>query len=225
MDAAVLAEPPQLGQSVLEEGPHVPAGTSRRLACDASRVVMRHDRTGGWWKSGPERGRSRRRCGGRSSIGTRPAASRAVTSGSPRGITCGTGRTAGRRSCRTSRCSAAGITARCTRRATRSSDYPTETAVSAAGWPALPDVPPPPGVPADPAGAIRRRTPRRGSPSMRARDLPGGRERLDVGRAIDVLHPLAARVRSTRVATGAWLGRARRLRPRSRSRPGAGSGR
>src|SRR5712692_11833507 len=30
------------GQSVLEDGTRVPAGTSRRLACDASRVVMRH---------------------------------------------------------------------------------------------------------------------------------------------------------------------------------------
>jgi len=35
-----------LGQSVLEDGPRVPAGTSQRLACDASRVVMRHDADG-----------------------------------------------------------------------------------------------------------------------------------------------------------------------------------
>ena len=46
VDAAVLADPEQPGQSVLEEGSHVPAGTSRRLACDASRVVMRHDGEG-----------------------------------------------------------------------------------------------------------------------------------------------------------------------------------
>jgi hypothetical protein len=46
VDAAVLADPEQPGQSVLEEGSHVPAGTSRRLACDASRVVMRHDEDG-----------------------------------------------------------------------------------------------------------------------------------------------------------------------------------
>jgi hypothetical protein len=31
---------------VLEDGARVPAGTSQRLACDASRVVMRHDRDG-----------------------------------------------------------------------------------------------------------------------------------------------------------------------------------
>jgi hypothetical protein len=42
----VLADPVQPGQSVLEEGSHVPAGTSQRLACDASRVVMRHDAEG-----------------------------------------------------------------------------------------------------------------------------------------------------------------------------------
>ncbi|HSE04796.1 MAG TPA: DUF222 domain-containing protein, partial [Methylomirabilota bacterium] len=46
VDAAVLADPVQTGQSVLEEGGHVSAETSRRLACDASRVVMRHDEAG-----------------------------------------------------------------------------------------------------------------------------------------------------------------------------------
>jgi hypothetical protein len=46
VDAAVLADPAQPGQSVLEDGAHVPAGTSRRLACDASRVVVRHDEKG-----------------------------------------------------------------------------------------------------------------------------------------------------------------------------------
>ena len=46
VDAAVLADPDQPGQSVLEEGPRVSAETSRRLACDASRVVMQHDADG-----------------------------------------------------------------------------------------------------------------------------------------------------------------------------------
>jgi 5-methylcytosine-specific restriction endonuclease McrA len=46
VDAAVLADLEQPGQSVLEEGGHVSAETSRRLACDASRVVMRHDDEG-----------------------------------------------------------------------------------------------------------------------------------------------------------------------------------
>jgi hypothetical protein len=43
VDAPVLADPAEPGQSVLEEGGNVSAETSRRLACDASRVVMRHD--------------------------------------------------------------------------------------------------------------------------------------------------------------------------------------
>ncbi len=46
VDAEVLADAEQLGQSVLEDGARVPAGTSQRLACDASRVVMRHDPDG-----------------------------------------------------------------------------------------------------------------------------------------------------------------------------------
>jgi hypothetical protein len=46
VDAPVLADPAAAGQSVLEDGDHVSAETSRRLACDASRVVMRHDADG-----------------------------------------------------------------------------------------------------------------------------------------------------------------------------------
>ena len=34
------------GQSAFENGAHVPAGTSRRIACDASKVVMTHDSAG-----------------------------------------------------------------------------------------------------------------------------------------------------------------------------------
>jgi 5-methylcytosine-specific restriction endonuclease McrA len=46
IDAQALAEPEQPGQSVMEDGARVSAETSRRLACDASRVVMRHDDAG-----------------------------------------------------------------------------------------------------------------------------------------------------------------------------------
>jgi len=46
VDAEVLADPEAPGQSVLEGGVRVPAGTSQRLACDASRVVMRQDAKG-----------------------------------------------------------------------------------------------------------------------------------------------------------------------------------
>jgi hypothetical protein len=46
VDGPVLTDPDQPGQSVLEEGARVSAETSRRLACDAGRVVMRHDADG-----------------------------------------------------------------------------------------------------------------------------------------------------------------------------------
>ncbi len=46
VDAPVLADPGQPGQSVLEDGAGVSAETSQRLACDASRVVMQHGRDG-----------------------------------------------------------------------------------------------------------------------------------------------------------------------------------
>jgi 5-methylcytosine-specific restriction endonuclease McrA len=46
VDAPALTDPEQPGQSVLEDGARVSAETSRRLACDASRVVMRHDEAG-----------------------------------------------------------------------------------------------------------------------------------------------------------------------------------
>src|SRR5215475_3029659 len=46
VDAPALADPDQPGQSVLEDGARVSAETSRRLACDAGRVVMRHDEDG-----------------------------------------------------------------------------------------------------------------------------------------------------------------------------------
>jgi hypothetical protein len=46
VDAEVLANADAPGQSVLEGRARVPAGTSQRLACDASRVVVRHDADG-----------------------------------------------------------------------------------------------------------------------------------------------------------------------------------
>src|SRR5438067_4901985 len=46
VDAAVLADADAPGQSVLEDSAYVPAETSQRLACDASRVVIRHDTDG-----------------------------------------------------------------------------------------------------------------------------------------------------------------------------------
>src|SRR5947209_13642586 len=46
VDAPVLAEADAPGESALEHGGRVSAETSRRLACDASRVVMQHGRDG-----------------------------------------------------------------------------------------------------------------------------------------------------------------------------------
>jgi len=46
VDEPVLTDPDAPGQSVLEGGTHVTAVTSRRLACDATRVIMRHDADG-----------------------------------------------------------------------------------------------------------------------------------------------------------------------------------
>src|SRR3989454_4536899 len=46
VDASALADPDQPGQSLLETGARVSAETSRRIACDASGVVMQHGRDG-----------------------------------------------------------------------------------------------------------------------------------------------------------------------------------
>ncbi|HSE95316.1 MAG TPA: DUF222 domain-containing protein, partial [Methylomirabilota bacterium] len=46
VDAAALADPGEPGQSVLDDGAHVPAETSRRLACEATRVELRHGANG-----------------------------------------------------------------------------------------------------------------------------------------------------------------------------------
>jgi hypothetical protein len=46
VDEPALVAPEQSGNSALEGGMRVSAETSRRLACDASRAVMRHDAEG-----------------------------------------------------------------------------------------------------------------------------------------------------------------------------------
>ena len=46
VDAEVLEDPSQPGVSMLEDGRDVSAETSRRLACDAGKVVMKHDAEG-----------------------------------------------------------------------------------------------------------------------------------------------------------------------------------
>ena len=132
VDAPVLADPEAPGQSVLEDGTHVSSETCQRLACDASRVVMRHTADGRVVEVGA-RTRTippalRRVLHHRDRV----AASRAAAVRSVRVITSATGPTAGQPRSRTWRCSVAVITARCTRRVIRWSDSPTASSSSGA---------------------------------------------------------------------------------------------
>ena len=195
VDAAVLADPNQPGQSVLEEGSHVSAETSRRLACDASRVVMRHDEDGRVVEVGAR---------------TRtipPALRRALHHRD--------------RSCRFPGCNIrfgqghhvrhwaqggpttlSNVALLCHRhhRAVHEEGYQIERLSDGAlrfrrpdGRP-LPEVPPAAAVPADPVGALRARHVAEGLRLHARTGLAGWLgERLDVGWAIDVLHPLAMR--------------------------------
>ena len=192
VDAAVLADAEQPGQSVLEDGVRVPAETSQRLACDASRVVMRHDADGRVWRSAPEPGRFRRPYGARSTIVTRDAASRAAGAVRPGPSHPSLGARAGPRRSRTSRCSAGAIIARSTRRATASTDSPTASCSSGDRTGGVPDVPPTPAVPDDPVAALFSANVAHGLHIDAQTARPGWLgERLDVGWAIDVLHPRA----------------------------------
>ena len=195
VDAAVLADPNQPGQSVLEEGSHVSAETSRRLACDASRVVMRHDEDGRVVEVGAR---------------TRtipPALRRALHHRD--------------RSCRFPGCnirfgqghhvrhwaqggpttlSNLALLCHGHHRAVHEEGYQIERLSDGAlrfrrpdGRP-LPEVPPAAAVPADPVGALRARHVADGLRLHARTGLAGWLgERLDVGWAIDVLHPLARR--------------------------------
>ena len=195
VDAAVLADPGQPGQSVLEEGSHVSAETSRRLACDASRVVMRHDAEGRLVEIGAR---------------TRtipPALRRALLHRD--------------RSCRFPGChvrvgqghhvrhwaqggptTLANLVLLCRRhhRAVHEEGYQVDRLADGAmcfrrpdGWP-LPEVPPPAAVPADPVRALRARHQTQGLRLHARTACPQWLgERLDLGWAIGVLHPLATR--------------------------------
>jgi hypothetical protein len=125
VNAAVLADADQPGQSVLEGGARVPAGTSQRLACDASRVVMRHAPDGRVVEVGARTRTIPRRFGARSTIETAPVASRAVGCRSVRDITCVTGRREAPPRSPTWPCSVAATTTPSTRAATSSIESPT----------------------------------------------------------------------------------------------------
>jgi 5-methylcytosine-specific restriction endonuclease McrA len=195
VDAAVLADPERPGQSVLEEGSHVPAGTSQRLACDASRVVMRHDAEGRVVEVGAR---------------TRtipPALRRALQHRD--------------RSCRFPGChvrvaeghhvrhwaqggptALSNLALLCRRhhRAVHEEGYQVVRGPDGAlefrrpnGW-LLPDVPLPAVVPADPVGALQEQHAAQGLRVHARTTCPAWLgEPLDVGWAIGVLHPLATR--------------------------------
>jgi len=193
VDAAALADAEQPGQSVLEDGARVPAETSQRLACDASRVVMRHDEDGRTMEVGA---RTR----------TIPPALRRALHHRDQG-------------CRFPGCrlpfgqghhlhhwaqggptTLSNLALLCRRhhRAVHEEGYRVDRQPDGAlqfrrpDGKLLPDVPAPAAVPADPVEALRAQHdaqglhvhPRTACPSWLG-------ERLDLGYALDVLHPLA----------------------------------
>jgi hypothetical protein len=201
VDAPALADPDQPGQSALEEAAHVPAETSRRLACDASRVVMRHDPDGRVVEIGA---RTR----------TIPPALRRALHHRDRGCRfpgCGLPFGQGhqvRHWALGGPTTLSNLAMLCCRhhRAVHEEGYQVDCQPDGAlrfrrpDGRALPEVPPPVVMPIDPVQALRERHEAQGLRLHARTTRPGWLgERLDVGWAIDVLHPLATRgVGSTR---------------------------
>ena len=197
VDAQALADPNQRGQSVLEGGTRVSAETSQRLACDASRVVMRHDGEGRLVEVGA---RTR----------TIPPALRRALDHRDQGCRfpgCGLRFTQGhhlRHWAHGGPTTLSNLALLCRRhhRAVHEEGYQVARLPDGAlqfrrpnGHP-LPEVPPPAKVPADPIKALHEShdaqglhvTARTGCPTWLG-------EGLNVGWAIDVLHPLAVNSR------------------------------
>ena len=182
------------GQSVLEDGTHVSAETSRRLACDASRVGMRHDEHGHVVEVG-----ARTRT-------ISPALRRALQH-RDRGCRfpgCGLPFGQGhhiRHWAHGGPTTLSNLALLCRRhhRAVHEEGYQVDRAPDGTlsfrmpNGRLLPAVPAPPTVPADPVIAIRARNDAAGIEITTQTSKPGWLgERLNVGYAIDVLHPLAA---------------------------------
>ena len=196
VDAAVLADPDEDGQSVLEDGLRVPAGTSRRLACDASRVVMRHDADGRLLEIGA---RTR----------TIPPALRRALHHRDRGCrfpACGVRVGQGhhiRHWANGGPTTLSNLALLCRRhhRAVHEEGYGVERLPDGElrfrrpDGRIVPEVPRPPEVPADPVAALRARHEANGFVLHARTAMPGWLgEPLDVGYAIDVLHPLATSI-------------------------------
>jgi 5-methylcytosine-specific restriction endonuclease McrA len=193
VDAPVLADPEAPGQSVLEGGTHVPAETSRRLGCDATRVIMRHDADGRIVEVGA---RTR----------TIPPAIRRALHHRDRGCRfpgCGVSFGQGhhlRHWANGGPTTLSNLAMLCRRhhRAVHEEGYQVERQPDGElrfrrpdGRP-LPDVPPPSAIPNDPVQTLRARNEAAGLHLHARTTCPGWLgEPLDVGWAIDVLHPRA----------------------------------
>ncbi len=193
VDAEVLADADAPGQSALEDGARVPAGTSQRLACDASRVVMRHDRDGRVVEVGA---RTR----------TIPPAIRRALHHRDRGCRfpgCGVRFGQGhhiRHWAQGGPTTLSNLAMLCRRhhRAVHEEGYQVDQQPDGAlrflrpDGRLLPEVPPPPKVPVDPVKALIAQNEAEGLHLHARTAMPGWLgERLDVGWAIDVMHPLA----------------------------------
>ena len=194
VDAGVLEDADQPGQSVVEDGGRVSAETSQRLGCDASRVVMQHDAEGRIFEVGAK---------------TRtvpPALRRALLHRD--------------RSCRFPGCHGrfcqahhirhwaqggptrlSNLVLLCRRhhRAVHEEGYQVdrqpdgELRFRRPDGRVVPEVPSPPPAPPDPMSDVRAQNDAAGIVVNARTATPGWRgERLDVGYAIDVLHPLAS---------------------------------
>jgi Domain of unknown function (DUF222)/HNH endonuclease len=193
VDAPVLGDPEQSGQSVLEQGARVSAETSQRIACDAGRVVMRHDDAGRLVEVGA---RSR----------TIPPALRRALQHRDRGCRfpgCGVPFGQGHHLKHWSLggpTTLSNLVLLCRRhhRAVHEDGYQVSRGADGElrfGHPdgrRIPEVPDVSSVPADPVAALRAYdqqhliTARAGMPSW-------GGERLDMGWALEVLHPRTSR--------------------------------
>jgi hypothetical protein len=193
VDADVLADADAPGQSAFEDGVRVPAGTSQRLACDASRVVMRHDADGRTTEIGAR---------------TRtipPALRRALhyRDGGCRFPGCGVRFGQGHHIehwAHGGPTTLSNLVLLCRRhhRAVHEEGFQVdqqpdgELRFRRPDGRSIPDVPPAPAAPADPVKDFRALHETQGLRVDSQTTTPGWLgERLDVGYAIDVLHPLA----------------------------------
>ena len=193
VDAPALVDPDQPGQSVLEDGPSVPAETSRRLACDASRVMMQHGLDG---RVVEVAARTR----------TIPPALRRALHHRDRGCRfpgCGLRFGQGhhiRHWAQGGPTTLSNLALLCRRhhRAVHEEGFHVdrqphgELRFRRPDGQLLPEVPSPRDVPGDPVNLLRARHAAEGRVLHARTGTPGWLgERLDVGWAIDVLHPLA----------------------------------